>query len=282
MKKSINAWSVDSKTNFEDMFSQIKKAGFDGIELNVDAVGNSAHSLTLETTDGELSEILALSKKYELPVVSISTSLWWSSNMGSASAESRESSKKLLEKQLSCAKALGASGILVVPGGISPEISMATAYKNCFEFLEASKDMIESYKIYVGLENVWNTFFLSPFDMANFIDSLKCEYISAYYDVGNTVAFSWSEYWIEILGKRISHIHVKDFKRGSQDFGGVNSGGSWPGLLEGDVNYKKIIPELKKIGWDGYLTAEVGKPENLTFEQFYKAVAEAEEKILNM
>ena len=278
MKKSINAWSVDSKTNFEDMFAQIKKAGFDGIELNLDAKGSSAHSLALDTTEKELSGILALSKKHELPVVSISTSLWWSSNMGSTAPESRESSKKLLEKQLFCAKALGASGILVVPGGIGEDISIAEAYKNSFDFLDSSKGVIEEYKIQVGLENVWNAFFLSPFDMANFIDRLACEYITAYYDVGNTVAFSWSEYWIEILGKRISHIHIKDFKRNS----GPNSGGSWPDLLCGDVNYKKIIPELKKIGWDGYLTAEIGKPDELSFEQFYSETVETEKKIIEM
>jgi hexulose-6-phosphate isomerase len=260
------------------MFAQIKKAGFDGIELNIDAPGNSAHSLTLDTTDKELAEILALSVKFELPVVSLSTSLWWSSSMGSADKENRESSAKLLEKQLLCAKTLGASGILVVPGGIGENISIAQAYKNSFDFLEASKTMIEKYKVKVGLENVWNTFFLSPFDMASFIDRLNCEYITAYYDVGNTVAFSWSEYWIEILGSRISHIHIKDFKRNS----GVNSGGEWPNLLDGDVNYKKIIPELKKIGWDGYLTAEIGKPEGLTFEQFYKKTVEIENTIIGM
>ena len=71
MKKSINAWSVDSKTGFEEMFQQIKAAGFDGIELNVDAEeGKSAHSLTLSTTDEELAAVKALSEKYQLPVVS--------------------------------------------------------------------------------------------------------------------------------------------------------------------------------------------------------------------
>lgn len=278
MKKSINAWSVDSKTNFADMFAQLKKAGFDGIELNVDAEGNSAHSLTLGTTEKELADILALSKQYDLPVVSISTSLWWSCNMGATDKEGRASSAKLLEKQLVCAKTLGASGILVVPGGIGEGMSIAEAYKNSFDFLESSKAMIEGYKVKVGLENVWNAFFLSPFDMANFIDRLGSEYITAYYDVGNTVAFSWSEYWIDILGPRISHIHIKDFKRNS----GINSGGSWPNLLEGDTNYKKIIPALKKVGWDGYLTAEIGKPDGLTFEEFYKKTVEIEEEIIKM
>jgi len=279
MKKSINAWSVDSKTNFEDMFAQIKKAGFDGIELNVDGKDNaSAHSLTLETTAQELAEILALSKKHDLPVVSISTSMWWGVNMGSPKKENKELGKKLLEKQLYCAKTLGASGILVVPGGINEEVSIAGAYKNSVGFLESCKDIIENYKLKVGVENVWNQFFLSPFDMANFIDGLKCEYVSAYYDVGNVVAFSWSEYWVEVLDKRISHIHIKDFKRSS----GYNSGGTWVGLLDGDTNFKRIIPALKKAGWDGYLTAEIGKPENQTFEEFYKGTVELENKIIEM
>ena len=274
MKKSINAWSVDPKTNFEDMFKQIKKAGFDGIELNVDGENGSAHSLSLETMDKELAEIRAISEKYDLPVVSISTSLWWSVNMGNP--KNIESARELLEKQLFCAKTLGGTGVLTVPGGVSDEVSIAEAYKNSRETLISCKDIIEKYKLKVGVENVWNNFFLSPFDMANFVDGVNCEYISAYYDAGNTVAFSFSEYWIEILGKRISHIHIKDFKRNSH----VHSGGQWVDLLQGDTNFKKIIPELKKVGWDGYLTAEISKPDGLTFEEFYKQTAETEEKII--
>ena len=278
MKKAINAWSVDAKTGFEDMFAQVKAAGFDGIELNVDAAGHSAHSLTLETSEQELADILALSKKYELPVASISTSLWWSANMGCTKKESRDTANKLLKQQLVCAKALGASGILVVPGGINESCSIAQAYENSRDFLESSKALIKEYKLQVGLENVWNMFFMSPFDMANFVDSLDCEYISAYYDVGNVVAFSLSEYWVEILDKRISLVHIKDFKRNS----GLNSGGSWPNLLKGDTNFEKIIPALRKAGFDGYLTAEVGKEANQTYEQFYKETADAAGKIIAM
>ncbi|MCL2099595.1 MAG: sugar phosphate isomerase/epimerase [Oscillospiraceae bacterium] len=276
MKKSINAWSVDAKTGFEDMFAQIKKAGFDGIELNVDAEDNSAHSLSLKTTETELIGIRALSDKYSLPVVSVSTSLW--GGMMGVKKE-REPAQKLLEKQLICAKILGASGILVVPGGIGDDVSIDEAYENSLEFLGLNKTLIEEYKVKTGVENVWNTFFLSPFDMAGFIDKLNSSYITAYYDVGNVVAFSWSEYWVKILDKRISHVHIKDFKRNS----GINSGGSWPDLLCGDVNFKKIIPALKKAGFDGYLTAEVWKTnENRTFEEFYAEVAAAADKIAAM
>ena len=38
MKKSLNAWTVDGAAGFEEMFSQVKAAGFDGIELGQYAV----------------------------------------------------------------------------------------------------------------------------------------------------------------------------------------------------------------------------------------------------
>lgn len=278
MKKSLNAWTVDSRTNFEDMFKQIKAAGFDGIELNVDKVGSSAHSLTLDTTDEHLEVIKSISEKYNLPVVSISTSLY-GGNMGSKKADEREFAKKIMAQQLKCAQALGASGILTVPGGISEDVSTAEAYENSFATLESCKAMIEEYKIYVGLENVWNTFFLSPFDMKNFIDRLNCKYITAYYDVGNTVAFSWTEYWIDILGNRISHIHVKDFKKNSA---WVNQGGNFVDLCKGSIKWQKVVPALKKAGFDGYLTAEVGKSDsNQSFEEYYKEVADAIGRIID-
>ena len=276
MKKALNAWSVDSQVNFEDMFKQIKNAGFDGIELNVDREGNSLHSLTLETTSDELSEIKAISEKYSLPVVSISSGLY-GGNMGSKNPEEREFAKKVLAQQLKCAKVLGASGILVVPGGIGEDVSIAEAYENSYKTLEACKPMIEEYKICVGVENVWNTFFLSPFDMSNFIDKLHCKYITAYYDVGNVVAFSWTEYWIDIVGSRISHIHIKDFKRNSW----FNQGGSFVDLCKGSIKWDKVVSALTKAKFDGYLTAEVSKPENLSYEEFYKETAEITDKIIN-
>ena len=63
MKKSINAWSIEDKANFEEMFKAVKEAGFEGIELNVDKDDRSAHSLTLEKGT-DLDAVLKLSEKY--------------------------------------------------------------------------------------------------------------------------------------------------------------------------------------------------------------------------
>lgn len=275
MKKSINAWAVDDNTGFEDMFRQLHEAGFDGIELNVDCAGH--HSLTLDFTAEQLREIQALSERYCLPVVSISSSLY-GGKMGSPDPCDREFTRALLKKQLECAKALGSTGILVVPGGGSPGISIAEDYRVSAETLSSLRDVITEYGIYVGVENVWNGFFMSPVQMAGFIDSLGCPFIGAYYDVGNVIAFSWPEFWIEILGTRIHNVHIKDFKRSA----GLNQGGEFVDLLQGDVNWKGVIPALRKAGFDGYLTAEVFKNDpDMAYEDFYRDVSAAIGRILD-
>ena len=265
MKKALNAWSVDDNAGFNAMFEQLKKAGFDGVELNLDAPGRSAHSLSLETTDSELAEIMNISEKYDLPVISVSSSLY-GGGMGSPCPDERAQIKKILEKQLYCANQLGAGAILVVPGGISAETSIKEAYKNSLETLRDCLEFIEEYKIAVGVENVWNQFFTSPWDMAVFIDNLNSQYIKAYFDVGNVLAFSYPEYWIEILGSRISRVHIKNFLRN----GHFNLGGSFVDLAVGSARWPEIIAALRNVGYDGYLTAEVEKREGLGFEEFYE------------
>ena len=276
MKKSINAWSVKFDSPFEEMFNQIKAAGFDGIELNLDNPGG-AHALTFDTTPAELAAIKALSEKYALPVGSISTSLY-AGNMGSVDESERAFAGKILLRQLELAEALGATGILVVPGGISDTVSLKTAWENSLLTLKSLRKVIEEKKIFVGVENVWNCFFTSPFDMAHFIDELDCKYIGAYFDVGNVAEFSQPENWIEILGSRIGKIHVKGFKRKN----GPYSGGNWVDLLSDSINWQKVVPALQAAGYDGYLTAEVGKDDaEQPYPEYYSMVSNQLQKIIN-
>jgi len=275
MKKALNAWSVDPDIGFEEMFPQLAAAGFDGIELNVDAGG--AHALTMDTDKARLAEIKALSVKCNLPVVSVATSLW-RGFMGTPGAEAEETGRALLAQQLKCARALGAKGVLTVPGGLSDTISLSQAYETCLARLRAWLPLIEEYGLFVGLENVWNMFFTSPFDMRGMIDAIGSPLVGAYYDVGNVTAFSRTEDWIAILGKRIGLVHIKDFARA----GGPNSGGKFCGLGRGSVDWSRAMPTLRRAGFDGYLTAEVFKNENQSYEQFYLETSEAMDQIIKI
>jgi len=267
MKKSLNAWSLEGNLSFEESFAAVKNAGFDGIELNLDANGSSQHSLSLDDGEERYAEIRALSEKYQLPVVSISTSM--GGQLGAEDPAVVERMDKVLFKQIEAAKALGAKGILTVPGGMNGDITLNRARRNSIEFLKARLEKIEASGIIVGVENVWNGFFLSPYDMASFIDEIGSDYVGAYFDAGNMLAFSVSEYWVEVVGSRIKFVHVKDYKRN----GGLNSGGTWQDITHGSADWSKIIPALKAAGFDGYLTGEVFSDGTVPFPDYYTKVA---------
>ena len=120
-------------------------------------------------------------------------------------------------------------------------------------FMKSVRCEIDSQSVFVGLENVWNGFFLSPFDMARFIDELDSPKIGAYFDVGNVAVFSQPEHWIEVLGNRIGKIHVKDFLLKGGKFSG-----SFVNLMQGSINWNAVVKELQSAGYDGFLTAELG------------------------
>ncbi len=252
MKTGINAWSIEGSLDFEATFKAASEAGFDGIELNVDRSG--AHSLTLDTSDADLKAIRELSERYKLPVSSISTSLWGGS-MGTDSKASRELSERLMDRQLHFARELGASCILAVPGGITDENSMPKAFAASRETLLALAPMIKDYGIEVGLENVWNGFFTSPFDMLRFAESIDSPLVKIYYDIGNTIAFSKTEDWVEVVGASSCAMHIKGYRRNA----GLNGGGVWCNISDSNYNWSRVRAALDSVGYDGYVSAEVGK-----------------------
>ncbi len=274
MKSAINAWSFPKEWDMEACFAHAKAAGFEGIELNVDREG--AHALSLETTDEQLNSILALSKAYQLPVVSISTSLW-GGRMIDCSPEGIQYARNVLQCQLRCARALGATGILIVPGGLSEEVSLTEAYEKNQATLRALRSDIEESGIHVGVENVWNGFFTSPFDMARFIDELGIKCLGAYYDLGNSIAFSYTGHWVQVLGSRIRNVHIKGYHRQK----GPNSPGRFVDISASSVDWKKVLRLLAQTGYDGYITAEVSKYDaEQSYPDFYRQVAEEIKNII--
>ena len=274
MKKSINGWSFPAEYTFEECLIAAKKAGFDAIEFNLDGA-NKGHSFTVETPEEDILAVRALCEKHGVLPISISSSLHhgiWS-KMGEKDISYAMS---ILKAQLNVARLMGADTILVVPGGMHEGITLKQARANSLKNLKAAEPMIRESGVTVGLENVWNGFFLSPYDMLSFLDELESDVFALYFDLGNMVAFSTSEYWCEIVGSKAAKIHIKDFKRN----GGINSGGKFCDLLTGDLNFKAAMAAMKAQGFDGYLTAEVSKGEGVSWEDFFASVAKAEETII--
>ena len=253
MKKGINIWSFPAGS-IKDNLTLAKNAGFEGVELALNAEGE----LSMNSTEKELLQIKNTATDLGLELYSLSCGLCWDYRLSDDDEKLREKAKDMIKKQLDTAKILGADTILVIPGAVNVEFSFPekkVAYDVCYERalngLNELKSYAESLKVNIALENVWNKFLISPMEMRDFIDKVGSEFVGSYLDVGNTLYMSYPEDWVRILGKRIKKVHFKDYRH---EAGGLHG---FVDLLAGDVNYPEVIKALNEIGYDGWVSAEM-------------------------
>lgn len=256
MKKSISYWSFVNKSA-EEAMKLAKAAGFEGIELTLDAAG----PLNPNTTDAELKAIKATAEEIGIALPSVACSLYWAYSFTSDDPEERQKAHETAVTQIRFAKALGADTVLVVPGSVAvefvperPVVPYDVAYERALQAMKALAPVAEEYQIHVGVENVWNQLLLSPLEFRNFLDAVGSDYVGSYFDVGNVMFSGYPEHWIRILGSRIRKVHFKDYKRSP---GGLNC---FVDILSGDVNWKAVTAALADVGYDGWVTGEMTVP----------------------
>jgi len=252
MKKGINRWGFVEK-NVRDCIKRAKKTGFEGIELNLEAEGE----ITLASKEKELLEIKKFATDTGLEISSIIAALLWKYPLTSGDKTIAKKGKDVVKKSVEIASILQADTVLVIPGVVGSVLLAPTevypydvVYKRSQEVLKELAPFAREHQVYLGVENVWNKFLLSPTEMKNFIDEINEEYVQAYFDVGNVLLYGYPEHWIRILGKRIKKVHFKDFRTA------VGTLDGFVGLLHGDVNWKEVMAAFKEIGYDGYAIAE--------------------------
>ena len=253
MKKGISIWSFGAMSIGESL-ELAKKAGFDGVELALNAEGEAS----LESSESELLKIKQMAKDTGIELYSVACGLYWDYSITDDDASVRSKARDIVKKEIDMAQALGADSCLVIPGTVCADfidptkiVDYETAYDRSLEAFSSLKSYAEAAKVNIGLENVWNKFLTSPIEMRDFIDKIDSEYVGSYFDVGNVLYNGFPEHWIRVLGKRIKKVHFKDYRK---DPGGINC---FVPLLSGDVNYPAVMDAFKQVGYDNWATAEM-------------------------
>ena len=253
MKKGISIWSFPNDT-LKNNFELAKKAGFEGVEVALDEVGE----VSLQSTEKDLLSVKHQAEDSGIELYSIASGLYWSYWLNDDDEAVRKKAKDVVKKHLEAARILGCESILVIPGTVNAEfvapgkvVDYATTYERSLEAITELKEYAEKYKVEIALENVWNKFLVSPMEMRDFIDKVDSKYVGSYFDVGNVLFNGSPEQWIKILGKRIKKVHFKDYRVAA---GGLHG---FVDLLAGDVNYPEVMKALQGIGYDGWVSAEM-------------------------
>ncbi len=254
MKKGISIWSFP-EGSLKESFALAKDAGFEGVEVALD---ENTGEITLSSTEKELLNVKRQAEECGIELYSVASGLYWSYFLNDEDDSVRQKAQDIVKKQLETAAILGCDSILVIPGCVNAEFAAPgkvmdyeTCYNRSLESIMKVRQYAEEYKVNIGLENVWNKFLLSPLEMRDFIDKVGSDWVGSYLDIGNTLANGYPEHWINTLAGRIKKVHFKDYR--------VEAGGlyGFVDLLAGDVNYPAVMEALKKVGYDGWVTAEM-------------------------
>ena len=254
MKKGISIWSFSGQP-LETCFQMAKSYGFDGVEVALAETGE----INLTSTQSDLAAVRAAADRQGISLYSVASGLYWTYSLSSDLSEEREKARSIVVRQLKAAAWLGCDTILVIPGSVkcgfsenAPVVPYDVVYERALDALRELAPIAEDLGVAIGLENVWNQFLLSPLEMRGLIDQIASPAVGAYFDAGNVVAYGYPEQWVKILGNRIRKVHIKDYRASAAGLSGFVD------LLAGDVNFPAVMAALREIGYDGWITAEMG------------------------
>jgi L-ribulose-5-phosphate 3-epimerase len=223
-----------------DKFKAVKAAGFDGIE---------------PMSHMSQAEVLDAFHATGLSAASVCCDTHWKNPVSDPSAEVRAVGVRGLEQALRDAKAYGATSVLFVPAVVNKQVSYKDAYTRSQTEIRKVLPLAQELGVKVAIENVWNHFLMSPLEAARYIDEFESPAIGWHFDIGNVINFGWPAQWIDVLGKRIQKLHIKEYSLAKRDKSGPYSGFEVK-FLEGDNDWPSVMKALDAIGYQGWGIAE--------------------------
>ena len=158
--------------------------------------------------------------------------------------------------QIEAAQIFNCDAILIVAGIVTTDTPYNEVYNRCVDSLKKLAADAASAKVRIGVENCCSEqkFLLSPREFSTFLNDVDSRWVGIHLDVGNIHDTGFAEQWIEILGPRITRVHVKDVLKHR---GRCGDQSVYTNIFLGDNNWRAIRDAFTKVGYDGWLIAEM-------------------------
>jgi len=252
MKKSIGDTLIPKGWTLENGLALVRKAGFDGIELWL----GGQPWFQLQTTDAQVRELRRKVEDAGLVVSNVANTLDWDMPISSRDPVVRGAASQRITRQMETARILGADAILVVAGLVTEDTPYNEVYRRTVDNLQRLATTAEQARVHIGCENCCSEqhFLLSPREFHTFLDDVNSPWVGLHLDVGNIHDTGFPEQWVEINGPRITRVHVKDVLRHR---GRCGDQSVYTNLFLGDNNWPAIRTAFQKVGYDGWIIAEM-------------------------
>ncbi|MBV8807660.1 MAG: sugar phosphate isomerase/epimerase [Acidobacteriaceae bacterium] len=252
MKKSIGDNIFPKGVSFENGLQLLKRAGYDGVELWL----GEREWFQIGSTDSQMREMRQKIEDAGLRVSNISNSLDWKENVSARDASKREAAFRHIQRQIEAAQIFNTDAILIVAGLVTSDAPYNEVYKRTLDSLKKLAPDAAAAKVKIGVENCCSEqkFLLSPREFNAFLSDVDSPWVGIHLDVGNIHDTGFAEQWIEILGPKITRVHLKDVHTHR---GRCGNQSVYTNIFLGDNNWRAIRDAFTKVGYDGWLIAEM-------------------------
>jgi len=239
LRKAIMYSTIAVKGSVLEKFRTMKEAGFEGVE-------------PMGAMDRD--EVLAAFKETGLKAASVCDHIHWVKTLSAPDAGTRKLGLDGLVHSLHDAHAYGAGSVLLVPGVARDGVSYEQCWERSIVEIKKAIPVAKELGVKISIENVGNNFITTPEQAIAYLDAIDSEWVGWHFDIGNVGAkYGPAERWIQVLGKRIVRIHVKDFSTRPPASG---ARGERPKLLDGETNWLAVMSALDGAGYHGWGISE--------------------------
>jgi L-ribulose-5-phosphate 3-epimerase len=243
LRKAIMYSTIGVKGSVLEKFRAMKEAGFEGVEpmgaMNRD-------------------EVLAAFKETGLKAASVCDHIHWVKPLSSPDEATRQLGLDGLLQSLRDAHAYGAGSVLLVPGIARDGVSYEQCWERSIVEIKKAIPVAKELGVKISIENVGNNFITTPEQATDYLNAINSEWVGWHFDIGNVgQKYGPAERWIQVLGKRINRIHVKDFStKPAASVPRDGARGERPKLLDGETNWPAVVKALETAGYQGWAISE--------------------------
>ncbi|HSU60300.1 MAG TPA: sugar phosphate isomerase/epimerase family protein [Bryobacteraceae bacterium] len=252
MKKSIGDNIFPKGMTFEDGLKLLKRAGYEGIELWL----GDRPWFQMKTSDAELRQLFTKIQDAGLEVSDVANSLDWEENVSASDPKKRDAAFRHIHRQIEAAQIFKCDAILIVAGLVTSEEPYNEVYTRTVDSLQKLGDVASKARVKIGAENCCSEqkFLLSPREFYTFLNDVNNPWVGIHLDVGNIHDTGFAEQWIAMHATRITRMHMKDVH---VHRGRCGNQSVYTNIFLGDNNWMAIRSAMTKIGYNGWLIAEM-------------------------
>ncbi len=239
LRKAIMYSTIGVQGSVLEKFRAMKQAGFDGVE----PMGGM-----------EREEVLAAFKETGLQAASVCDHIHWEKPLSAPDEATRKVGLDGLLLSLRDAQAYGAGSVLLVPGIARNGVSYQQCWDRSIVEIKKAIPVAVELGVKISIENVGNDFITTPEQALAYLEAINSPSVGWHFDIGNVGRkYGPAERWIQVLGKHINRIHVKDFTSKPAAPGKKSER---PKLLDGETNWPAVMSALDQGGYHGWGISE--------------------------